>query len=350
MAQIMIANNAAPVAPLAGNTTLYVDSTTKQLSAINDTGAIYTMGPTLSGKNKLVNGAFQFWQVGTSASSGYVADQWFCGGSGTLTWSQVTLSGVYGAQYGLTWTSGAVSSYGAFAQPLEQAEVIPLRGKTMTFSMYVSSSTLAGSMNFLVLYSNSSDAQASQLTSVPILSGATFTPTATMTRFSCTFTVPLDAVGLYVGAMPANTTQASGVSVTHAMAQLEIGILPTPFETLPYALELMRCQRFYYAIGGLSIYQYAAMLQCISTTAAYGMVFVPVSMRTTPSINVSSISHWLVYNAGGGGVATTAITANQSGNQLVSLAITATGLVAGSATILVANGTLSARLILNARL
>ena len=222
----------ASVSPLA--------STNSLSDVVNPDLARANLG--ISGKNKLVNGAFQFWQIGTSSSAGYLADQWFCGGSGTVTYSQTAIN-AGGCQYGLKWTTGAASSYGLIAQPLEQAEVIPLRGQTVTFSIYVSATSLVGTMTIYVNYSTSSDTLASQTTAIALTS-PTFTPTGTLTRYSVSFTVPATATGLLVGLYP-SASQASGVSVTHAMAQLEIGSVATPFECYPYALELQRCQRFY---------------------------------------------------------------------------------------------------------
>ena len=238
----------------------------------------------LSGKNRLVDPLFALWQAaGTSASaSGYLADQWYDTLTGTGTFSQVTLSN---GLDGLKWLSGAASSNGQIAQPLEQAEVIPLRGQQGTFSVYALASSLSGTMSFVVKYSNSTDALASQTTAVTITTGATFTPTGSLARYSCTFTVPADAIGLMVGVVP-SSAQASGVYYEIGMAQLEIGSAATPFDTLPYPLELIRCQRFYevsyYGAFGGSVYDFFGSYSQASTYT-YKWQF-QVTKRAVPTL------------------------------------------------------------------
>jgi len=234
---------------LAGNTT----TTRKFLSQVGNGSAsaapelvtlsALDMPSGYSGRNKLVNPNFQFWQNGTSyaGSAAYLCDQWFSSASGNATSSQVFV-GANGAAYGLRWTTGADSSFGQIFQPLEMAEVIPLRGKTVTFSIYLSASSgFANRLSLVAYASSTTDARASVTTGI---AQNFHTVSTTLARYSLTFTVPSDAVGLMVAVIP-ESIQASGVSATHAMAQLEIGSTATEFDVLPYAMELQRCQRFF---------------------------------------------------------------------------------------------------------
>ena len=65
--------------------------------------------------------------------------------------------------------------------------------------------------------------------------------------------------------------------------QMEIGITASPFETIPYEIQLMRCQRYYYkntpgVISGVFTNGYAN-----STSVAEGFIKFPFPMRTIPS-------------------------------------------------------------------
>ena len=345
MALINVANNTIPQTPASGTSTVYVDNASKTLAMMNDSG-IPTYYSGLGFKNKLVNGNFQFWQVGTSSTaSGYLADQWYCGVNGSVTYSQIAIN-AGGCVYGLTATTSASSSYPQVQQPLEQAEVIPLRGKTVTFSIY-----LQANSTFVGNYNASTDALASQTTSA---ANVIITPTTTLTRYSVSFVVPTTAVGLMVYAQPVSM-QSSGAVVTHAMAQLEIGSAATQFETLPYALELHRCQRFLYVLSNASAtQQFAAIGQCQTTTSAVFLIGFPVQMRAVPAFSVSSVSHWSINQAAGTGVAITGLVSagtTLSGIQSFMIAATgASGLVAGNATHLVPYAAYAARLYFNAQL
>ena len=338
---------AAPTTP-ANGLTIYADSTTNQLDVMNSSGAVYTIGQTSPYKNKLVNPRFDYWQAGTSSTtSGYLPDQWYCQvTTGSITFSQTSLNGLYA----LTATTSAATSHGEIFQPLEQAEVIPLRGKTMTYSIYMQcNASFTGNVNLGVWYSNSTDARASDSNLVSFVS---VTPTTTLTRYSLTFTVPSDAVGFEVGVNSGTNQATIGAAITYSSAQLEIGIAPTQFECFPYAMEQIRCQRFLLVYGGVTNYDIVALGQCISTTQANVTVWMPVTMRTSPSLSLSSLTHWEITNASAGGVLISALASGVSTPKTVLIVATATAanLVAGNVTHLLAYNTTSARLYLDARL
>ena len=69
--------------------------------------------------------------------------------------------------------------------------------------------------------------------------------------------------------------------------QLEAGSVASPFERRDYGRELMMCQRYFYSMGGNSTYEHFAVVSQTASTDGRGMVFLPVPMRTTPTIGQS---------------------------------------------------------------
>jgi hypothetical protein len=204
-------------------------------------------GPLAGTRNRIINGGFDIWQRGTSqTTTGYgSADRWNMTVTGTTTFSQETSIVPSGAQYALKWTTGAASSYGQVRQYIEQLNVIPLRGQTVTASAYVrSGGTFAGNYLFEIGYNTSSDASGASWSIISTTTSGTIN-SSSYTQIKATFTVPSNAVGLYFGLVP-DTVQASGAIVYQSLAQLEPGSTATPFERRSYGQELALCQRYYW--------------------------------------------------------------------------------------------------------
>lgn len=66
-------------------------------------------------------------------------------------------------------------------------------------------------------------------------------------------------------------------TVTLEYAKVEIGSVATPFSPRPYAEELALCQRYYQT----ALYEFTFFAQ--TTSAGYGHINLPVTMRTTPT-------------------------------------------------------------------
>lgn len=90
----------------------------------------------------------------------------------------------------------------------------------------------------------------------------------------------LDDVRLEIG--------GAGVTVTNI--QFERGTVPTPFEIAPYALELLRCQRYYYRTTAATATRARLGMAGFqnTTTQAEAFFVLPIAMRTTPAVNVNS--------------------------------------------------------------
>jgi collagen triple helix repeat protein len=135
---------------------------------------------------------------------------------------------------------------------------------------------------------------------------------------------------------------------TLGTVKLESGTIATPFVMSDYASELVLCRRYFWR-RNFGSNQYIATCQANSATQALGGTFVyPVEMRAYPTASYSAVSSFSFMNAGGGTAACSALTFIASPESAYVGTSTASGLVAGNASILVANT--SAWLQFNARL
>jgi hypothetical protein len=150
-----------------------------------------------------------------------------------------------------------------------------------------------------------------------------------------------------------NLVATNGATFYLTGVQLEKGSTATSFDYRPYGTELALCQRYYYYFGSDQANNCAGVGQVyVSTGFNNVMVPFPVTMRTTPSFTYSDLTHWLVQNASGSGVALTAlsqVTTDASTKNGGVRGTVASGLVAGNAVGLYANSS-SAKLNFSAEL
>ena len=239
--------------------------------------------------NYIINGGMDIWQRGTSfTSTGYGPDRWYLPIS-NATVSQETSDLPVGFQYGVKYVTTG-TGFAQFNQTLERTQVIPLRGKTVTFSAYVKiSGSFSGNWATQALYSNSSDAYSSTTT---LISGSAknvaTSATTSWIRITNTFVVPSDAVGLRIENLP-DTQSASGVTVRMTGMQLEEGSVATPFRRNANSIqgELAACQRYYQqswtpsAAGPIPLHVADGGLKTVAVR------FSP-EMRTTPTFSYTS--------------------------------------------------------------
>jgi hypothetical protein len=290
--------------------TLVADSSTS-------TGLRYQ--PTMAaGKNICINGGFDIWQRGTSFTTFvYTADRWKMNPGGTTTVSQDTdvPTGV-GVRYSLKQLTSASSSYSQYQMGFEQATTIPMRNQVYTFSFYMkANATWSGAFSPQIYYSNSSDTLSTIMsgTQVTATGNTAPTPTTSWVRYSVTFTVPSDAVGIGVYFAPA-AVQASGAALWIAACQWEIGSVATAFTRSGGTIqgELSACQRYYSRVNGTTVGGSTWINGHISgSSPAYAIACYqyPVEMRVAPtitqsgSVRVSSASVLNDFSAFAGGAA-----------------------------------------------
>jgi hypothetical protein len=267
--------------------TLVADSSTS-------TGLRYSAIP---GANLLANGSFDIWQRGTSGFStnqAYNADRWFSYSLVTATISQETSIVPDGATNALKVNITSANGYVNLQYAMEQSDVQKLRGKTITFSVYLrADATYNGSFNMSIQSNTTGNTQIGGTWSTVTGASTTHTPsTSAFTRISVTGTVPTNANGLafYIGQ---NATLANNSNYYIALAKAEIGSVATTWSRAGGGTlqgELAACQRYYVRFDGAS-YAVSGYGTFTSATNAVIMTPLPTTMRVTPTaVDYSSVS------------------------------------------------------------
>lgn len=271
--------------------------------------ALETRATNLESKshNYLINGAFDFWQRGTSFSAtGYTADRWgIIAASGqTVSVSQQTFTpgaapvdGYEGQYFARIAWSGTPSGTFWFTQRVE--DVRTLAGQTATLSFWAKASS--GTSVFVpTIEQNFGSGGSSGVT----VQSSSITLTTSWQRFSTTFSVPsisgktigtssyLDVRPLYGGA------SVNGINIDIWGVQLEDGSVATPFRRNSPNLqaELAACQRYYWRFTQENNYYMFNSATCWSSGGEMIVnVSLPVTQRVTGTqamTNISSI-YWL---------------------------------------------------------
>jgi hypothetical protein len=277
---------------------------TARITIVELTGAVGPVGPTgpvaAASPNYLINGGFDFWQRGTSFSAdGYTADRWYFDETGVCNVYQYLPSDTEGLpagfNYGIRALAATSNDSVDLYQALERSVVIPLRGKTVTFSCYLKMDAnmraQTGAFELIADYSNSTDARASQTTAIGTVT-LDKSLYSSWTRASYTFVVPNDAVGLMVGIEPP-LCDSSQPQYFMTGAMLEVGSSATDFRRAgsTYTEEQMACYRYYYrkvaeSTGGTLAFGMVTN----TTTISQFTVFHPVPMRVAPALGSSGAS------------------------------------------------------------
>jgi hypothetical protein len=309
-----------------------------------------------AGKNICINGGFDIWQRGTSFTTFvYTADRWKMNPGGTVTVTQDTdvPTGI-GVRYSLKQTTSASSSYSQYQMGFEQATTIPMRNQVYTFSFYMkANATWSGAFSPQIYYSNSSDTLSTIMsgTLVTATGNTAPTPTTSWVRYSVTFTVPSDAVGIGVYFAPA-AVQASGAELWIAGCQWEIGSVATAFTRSGGTIqgELAACQRYYYRSTASAAYSTLTTLAyAVSTTEGWSPTQLPVQFRVKPSAVEYSNLAFSTPGTGVVAISSATLAADSTANcALVQLA--STGLTAFRPYTISANNNSSAYLAFTAEL
>ena len=206
------------------------------------------------GKNKIINGNFDFWQRGTTASysvtsSQYLADRWMMRTTGTADVTTSRQNFTVGQtdvpnnpKYFYRWD---ITSHTAGTGILEQRieDVSTFAGNTCTLSFYAKCNTSQTlSTSYLQVFGTGGSATVST-------SGSSFSLTTAWQKFTATFTLPSISGKTIAGGddyLNIRFNMPNAVcTVDIAQVQLEAGESATEFEHRPYGTELGLCERYY---------------------------------------------------------------------------------------------------------
>ena len=236
-----------------------------------------TSGQLAGFRNKIINGAMQVWQRGTSfPSSGgtYAADRFLIQSASAFITAQ-RAAGYSGFQYAMQLVGGTGNTGAAAVQRIEAANCADLVGKSITISAYMFGT--AQPTLWQVFSANSADTW----TAPTLIAQGSWNVTGAAQRFTATIdNLPVGAAnGLALHIVPANGGAFTSGSLTMTGVQLEEGSIATPFEQRPIGLELSLCQRYF--ISGVRIKQsgYAPNANIFGGSAWFP------PMRVTPSIS-----------------------------------------------------------------
>jgi hypothetical protein len=320
-------------------------------------------GQFAAGKNKIINGAFNVWQRGTSATvpiannsfSGPDRFQFSRNGSGSVvtvsrqafTPGTAPVAG-YEGNYFMRFNQTTAGTGGSYNQIITRMEdVTTYAGQTVTFSFWAkadSSRTLA----VPVLNQNFGAGGSSQVgTNITLNSSAL---TTAWTRYTGTVTLP-SISGKTIGTSSyLEIDLGTFLNTTFTFDtwgwMLESGSTATPFQTATGTLqgELSAAQRYYQRFG-------AKNGQTVGTNATYGTGFTtsttgvnitvpfPVTMRITPTaIEYASIT---AYDAALTQYTPSAVAlvAGQSGLDAGNVQFTVTGATAARAAVIIQSAT-----------
>jgi hypothetical protein len=304
--------------------------------------------------NKFRNGGMDVWQRGTTglatASSLAkpclaTADGWCVVQTGALgSCSQDVGNG--GPLFSLKCIGQTSNTDTTFSERIESYMAAPLAGQTVTVQFQYKQST-GGSITPKIStgYASSSD-NFTTVTSDLAATSLTACAANTWCTESYTLTVSANAGQGYQVTLDCNTAltaaqacwiDAADIRVTPNVATGVNSAPPSP-ELRPVAPELRTCQRYSYRRHATSVLDNLASLHAFNATSAYGPVFGwPVTMRVSPTINVSNISNLSIDNATGTGSAVSAVTWTPNQYGLQTSSIQGATLIAGNVTILFFN-------------
>ena len=271
-------------------------------------------------RNHLINGGFDVWQRGTSIAglnnaTSYAADRWaiFRSLAANYTLSRVAVSPseLTGFNYCARYqrSAGDTSTQPIYlARTFESISIIPLAGKTVTYSFYARKganySTSGNNLYTQIEFGTGTDLPFLTQPTSPSITNMTSALTASWQRFQTTLTIPVTATAarIFMNTSPTGTAGANDYFEITGV-QLEIGSVATPFEQRPIGTELALCQRYFqrHSVDNSNTYIGAP------TGSGSGFIQVPliVQMRTTPTFSVSSGSALRPLTTGGSIVGTT---------------------------------------------
>ena len=277
------------------------------------TGLRWSAQPAAS--NLVINSAMQIWQRGTSfaipsSANTYTADRWSCyrGATGVTVSRQLVsdTTNLPFIQYAarVQRDSGNTSTVIPYlSQNFETVNSIPFAGKTLTVSFYARAganySSTSSLLQIQLLSGTGTDQNWLGYTGTVFAINTGKTLSTTWQRFTATATIETTATELALVVSPTNLTGTAWANDWFEVTgvQIDVGNVALPFRTQGVTLagELAACQRYYYRFANDAINKTYFLSRNFSTTAARGIVFYPVTMRTAPTFGSSAASTFSVW-------------------------------------------------------
>jgi hypothetical protein len=312
--------------------------------------------------NYAVNGAFDFWQRGTSFTvtnaNGYTADRFYCyaaGANATAARSTTTPTASI-APYSLEFTGAASQTALEIGQRIESQYMNALK-TTVTFSAKVYNNTGAAFTPTIYIQTPTAVDNWAGLTNVvnnvslqSCADGAwtTIYYTADWSGYS-NISNGAAIIVEFGSAANANTKK---IRITEWQVTPTPIIMPFQRSSATLAGELDACLRYFWAynVSDTNTQGFNAGL-AISTTRAIFPVRYPKPMRTKPSLAASANSNFVIIYGGYSTATATSISMNNGGPQAFELDVSvASGLTSGNAAMIGTTGNASAYLWLSAEL
>lgn len=234
-------------------------------------------------KNRLINGAFNIWQRGTSitvtGSPSYTADRWLMAGAGVNL--SVVSQSASGRSY-LRFSTGGLSgsTYAWAKQRIESINTLGFNESGFTFSIWVRSNA-----NRQLILNVTRPSSKDNYTSEVNVATLTFShPASSSVWRQYSIAVPpgavTDDIGVSVSVEFPNGLGSNEV-IDLSQAQVELGSAPTNFDDRG-SNEIQLCQRYCFVIPN-SLNSYGIGAPSASWDSFF-MVF-PTRMRTTPNLS-----------------------------------------------------------------
>jgi hypothetical protein len=321
MSRLVFTKQAAPATPATNKSAIYVDTTTRRLSQIDDNGVISILtADGMMDRNILTNGGLMIQQrvavastaipsVSTTTRAGRVADRWAVttGNVTTTSWAQTDAAaapetGLLARYYGrITQATNAAKFI--FSQWIINSDMSHLRGQKVrcsvklkqivgsnqTYKLGLLQLTSAGTVDTSPAFISAIGASGVNPTWGTNLSAITpdasptgengtingsfleITSTAAWVRSSCVFTIPTDCKNL-VWVLIKDATGGATDSVGIAECQMTQGPEIIDFVQPPIAEELIRCQRFFNKSFPLTVVPAASLSEATAGSGACGMI------------------------------------------------------------------------------
>lgn len=283
--------------------------------------------------NRIINGAFDFWQRGTSFTTlAYGADRWingFVGGTVTMSRQSFALGDTLGSNsptYFLRQTVSGQTLASQYAQVSHRIEgVRSYAGQTITILGWVRRSSGAG--NIAVRASQFFGTGGSPSSQVAV-AAQTITLTSTWEPFAATFSIPsitgktlgtdgndFLSIAFWTSAgsdynAATNSLGLQTIGVDFWGIHIKLGTHTTSAVALykqpELGPELARCQRYYTKLGGEVVNDIIIQGAASTTTAMAATLTLPVTMRAAPTL--TKVGTWTAFNAAQPSVVATSTT------------------------------------------